>query len=558
VNHDISRAGRRQIAAFLALLALVLGAGPASGRVFGQAGGQTSGNAGSTSSAALGQDITNTATPLDESALFGGESDIIKVVDTDVAATSIVELVDDIKTYPVFILEGEAAAGLQSSFVPYGAVSGDSQSLLGGVNLDSIAFTFLPSKEYVYNVELSGTFLPSGVEDLEASAYADLRASEFFRLYGAVPYDYNIPQSVTSLTVEDEGFALDELFVDAAIERAIFFRMGKQRVRWGVGNWYKPSDVLSLSAIDPDNPRAEREGPFAFKADMPFGLNHATLYVVPPTEIDELGQFSVAQRTDFVAGGFELTLAGFYRGDMAAKPRAMFLFTGALAGIDVYGENVVSWGSDRIYVESDGLGGYQTYTIENKPIFQSTLGLKYSKFTSDGFVLNLHVQGYYNGAGYADSSILAMEAAKNAIKAVDGYSSADTSATGNGRFYLAGSIGLGFRKGRGKDLVNTSFSAYALHNFSDNSTRIGPSLGLTLGSGGSRFSMDLTAVSSFGSAGSEYAPRGNIIKPVLSMNIFNQVKLVVGAPLKFDEGFALDRVGADISLYWTVLDFERR
>jgi hypothetical protein len=217
VTHDISRAGRRQTAAFLALLSLVLGAG----RAFGQAGGQTSGSAGSTSSAALGQDITDTATPLDESALFGGDSDIIKVIDTDVAASSIVELVDDIKTYPVFLLEGEAAAGLQSSFVPYGAKTGDSQSLFGGVSLDSVAFTFLPSKEYVYNVGLSGTFLPSGVEDLKASAYADLRASEFFRLYGAVSYDYNLSQSATSLSSADEGFALDEIFIDAAIERAI-------------------------------------------------------------------------------------------------------------------------------------------------------------------------------------------------------------------------------------------------------------------------------------------------------------------------------------------------
>lgn len=554
MNHDISRAGRRQAAVLLALLALAMGAGPASGRVFSQ----TPGSAGSTSSMALGQDITNTTAPLDENALFGGESDIIKVVETDVAASSIVELVDDIKTYPVFLLEGEAAAGLQSSFVPYGAVSSDSQSLFGGVSLDSIAFTFLPSKEYVYNVELSGIFLPSGVEDLKASAYADLRASEFFRLYSAVSYDYNLSQSTTSLTAADEGFALDELFVDAAIERALFFRMGKQRIRWGVGNWYKPSDVLSLSAIDPDNPRAEREGPFAFKADLPFGLNHATLYVVPPTQVDELGQFSVAQRTDFVVGGFELTLAGFYRSDMAAKPRAMFLFTGALAGIDVYGENIVAWGSDRVYVESDGVGGYQTYTIENEPVFQSTLGLKYSKFTSDGFVLNLHLQGYYNGAGYADSSILAITAAKSAIKAVDGYSSADISATGNGRFYLAGNIGLGFRKGRGKNLVNTSFSAYALHNFSDDSTRIGPSVGLTLGSGGARFNMELSAISSFGAVGSEYAPRGNVIKPQLTMSVFNQVNVAIAAPLRFDSGFALDKAGADISLYWTVLDFERR
>lgn len=504
------------------------------------------------------QNILDTSKPLDDATMFGGSSDIITVVDTEVAASSIVELVEDTKTYPVFLLEGEAAAGMQGSFVPYGATASDSQSLFGGVSLDSLAFTFLPSKNYAYNLSLSGSFLPTGAQDLKASAYADLRASEFFRLYGAVSYDYNISTSATSLTEATEGFSLDEIFVDAAIGRSVFFRMGKQRIRWGVGNWYKPSDVLSLSAIDPDRPRAEREGPFAFKADMPFGLNHATLYVVPPTEADELGTFSIAERTDFVVGGFELSLAGFYRSDMMAKPRLMFLFTGAVAGIDVYGETVASWGSDRIYARSDGSGGYEAFMVENQIIMQSTLGAKFSKMTSDGFSLNLHVQGYYNGMGYADSTILASAAARNAIKGQDGWVAADISATGNGMWYLAGSLGLGFRQGRGKNLLATSFSAYALHNFSDGSTRLNPNLSLQLGSGGSGFRMQVSSLSSFGPNGSEYAPRGNVVQPAFEATLFNQLGLGLKVPLRLDQDFAVSKAGIQFDLSWTVVDFERR
>jgi len=504
------------------------------------------------------QDITDTKTPLDESAMFGGESDIIKVIDTDVAAVSVVELVEDTKTYPVFLLEGTTSAGMLGSFVPLGATSQDSQSISGAVDLDSISFTFLPSRDMAYNVSMSGTFLPSEVRDFSASAYADLRASEFTRLYAAGSYDYNLSSSSTSLVEQTEGFSLDELFIDTAIDRTFFFRMGKQRIRWGVGNWYKPADVLSLSAIDPDNPRAEREGPFAFKADMPFGLNHATLYVVPPTDPENLDQFSIAQRTDFVAGGFELTLAGFYRTDMAAKPRAMFMFTGALGSLDVYGENVLALGSDRIYVRPDGIGGYETYSIENRPVFQSTLGIKYSRMTSDGFAANFHLQGYYNGAGYTDSSILGNALAKAQIKEIEGYTSADISASGAGMYYLAGSLSFSFRQGRGASMLNTSLSGYVLHNFSDDSTRLKPAYTLSIGSGGSRFEMELSAVSSFGLAGSEYAPRGNAVTPALEMTILNQVVVAVSAPLRLDSGYGITKAGAELSLYWNILDFERR
>ncbi|MDI9427647.1 MAG: hypothetical protein QM400_06625, partial [Spirochaetota bacterium] len=70
-------------------------------------------------------------------------------------------------------------------------------------------------------------------------------------------------------------------------------RLGKQRISWGVGNWFKPSDILSLSAIDPDDPTAAREGPFAFKVDVPMKLNHLMLYMVPPVS-DDAASSSIA------------------------------------------------------------------------------------------------------------------------------------------------------------------------------------------------------------------------------------------------------------------------
>jgi hypothetical protein len=504
---------------------------------------------------AQNQDLIDTTKPLDESALFGGASDLVTVIDTKTAQAGTVSLVDEKKTYPVFILEGDASSGLQGAFVPYGAAASDAQTLFGNVVLSGMSFSFLPFKNATFNVSLDATFLPTGVEDLTAGAYADLRVSEFTRVYASASYNYAVSAGSTSLVTVQDGFSLDELFLDAALGRTLFFRLGKQRVSWGVGNWFKPADVLSLAAIDPDNPTASREGPFAFKVDLPFGLNHATLYTVPPIN-GNLGEFSVAERTDLIVGAYELSLGAFYRTDWEAKPRLMFMFTGAIGPFDVYGENVVAWGSDRVYAREKTGGGYETYLIENTPVFQSTLGVKYSLSTSDGLGLALHVQGYYNGMGYADSSILQITAARNAIKAYDGTDTRFVSRSGAGMYYLAGSVSLSARFGEGKKITNTSLGGYALMNFSDGSLRFKPSWALSIGSSGNTLDLTLSALTSLGKALSEYAPKGNMITPALSVTLLRDLKLTASVPLYMGSDYVIDKATMDVGLEWNVIRFE--
>ncbi|HWP67973.1 MAG TPA: hypothetical protein VN437_01645, partial [Rectinemataceae bacterium] len=441
--------------------------------------------------------------PLDESALFGGGSDLVTTIDTQTAAAGTIELVKDTKTYPVFLVEGSAGGGIYGSLVPYGATASDHQSVFGAVSLSGLTVDFLPSKDLHFNASLDGIFIPGDAKNVTATAYADLRASEFTRLYAAGTYTYNPTVSYDPLgTSQDTSLTLDELFLDTSLARKVFFRIGKQRVSWGVGNWFKPADVLSLAAINPDDPTAAREGPYALKVDAPFGkLNQATLYMVPSLLLDQPEAFSVAGKADVVVGNFELNFGAFGRADMEAKPRAMFMFTGAVGPFDVYGENVLAYGSDRTYVNSDGLGGYTLSTVDNVPVFQSTLGIKYSYSNSNGLSLAFHVQGYYNGAGYQDSSILQIAAARKAIKDNSAYKTTDLLQAG--MYYLAGSASIGGRWGEGLKLTQWTLSAYGIGNFSDMSFRGKPSFVLSIGDQGSRLDMTLSALATFGEALSE-------------------------------------------------------
>jgi len=491
---------------------------------------------------------------IDENALFGGPKDIVTVIDPNVAATSVVQLVQDTKTYPVFLISGTAGAGLFGNYTPVGAAFTDPQKLYGAVNLSGLEFDYLPTKSLHFSVSADLLAVPSEILSASVGAYADLRASELVRLYAAGSFDYDPNAYLSTKTYATPTFSLDELFVDTELGKKVFFRLGKQRISWGVGYWYKPSDVLSLSAIDPDNPTAAREGPFAFKIDMPMKLNHAMLYVVPPINGDA-GSFSAASKYDLVVNGWELSFAGFGRTDMLARPRGIFTFTGAIGAFDVYGENVILYGSDRTYVQesSTAPGTYETYRVENIPFVQSTLGIKYSLSKSNGLSFSAHVQGYYNGTGYADSTILQKSAARTAVEHSATYQPTDL--TQAGMWYLAGSTSISGRFGEGRNLTVVTASAYALTNFSDRSVRFNPQLSVQVGDQGGRATLTLSDLTAIGALYSEYAPNGNKTTPALTLTVFDKLSLQASVPITLDTDFSIKKVQTAFSVFWNAVSY---
>ena len=509
--------------------------------------------------------LTPPAIP-DENAMFGGSEDIVTTIDEKSAAQG-VQLVKDTKTYPIFTLGGSVGGGAFGQFYPYNPAPAltDAQWIFGGVTVNGLTVDYLPAKDLHVNATLaSGVFTPAGASNVSATAYADLRASEFTRLYVSGSFTYKpVSSNIYGSDSQDATLALNELFIDSSLGRQIFFRIGKQKVSWGVGYWYKPADVLSLAAINPDAPTTATEGPYAIKVDAPFGkLNQATLYVVPPLNGDPAA-FSAAAKTDLVLGGFELSLGAYGRTDMQSRPRAMAMFTGAVGPFDVYGENVLAYGADRTFVKPDGI---TLYRLDDQLVIQSTLGIKYSYSDTNGASISTQIQGYYNGAGYQNSSILQNETAlRKAIR--NDYPTATVAEVGamvsryrsqSGMFYLAGSVSAGGQWGEGKDVTAWSLGAYALANFSDSSVRAKPSFSLTYGDQGSKLSMSLSALTTFGPDLSEYAPKGTTTTPALSMTILQDFVATVSAPILFNTDYSPKKASMSFSLVWNAVDFDKK
>ncbi len=86
--------------------------------------------------------------------------------------------------------------------------------------------------------------------------------------------------SIVSTASNTTTLSLQELFLDANINNAIYFRAGKQALQWGVGNYWSPSDLINIQkqsfyAISGYNQYIE--GTYGLKALVPFGTS-ANLY----------------------------------------------------------------------------------------------------------------------------------------------------------------------------------------------------------------------------------------------------------------------------------------
>ncbi len=266
--------------------------------------------------------------------------------------------------------------------------------------------------------------LASGYTDqmvpvLQGTMFFDARPDQHFRVFGkakaSYPFQVSGGTSSTGVTsalgvpptqTVTPNINIFELYSDFDYKNKLYFRVGKQVVNWGVGYFFSPADIISVTPIDPQNPTIEREGPVAFKVNMPFAeVDNLYLYLVANQSFAtgsafHLNDVAVAPKAEFVVGDYEFGLGGYYQRNQ--RPKAMVTATGSIGKIGVFGEAVVSRGADGTLVRQGGAMGYETYTDTTTPYFQGTVGFNYMQ--SD-WHLSLYGQYYYNGQGYADPTL---------------------------------------------------------------------------------------------------------------------------------------------------------
>ena len=237
-----------------------------------------------------------------------------------------------------------------------------------------------------YNTTLS----PS----IGAELYFDAHPDEILRLYGKVgvgyPFEFSASAGMGS-TVDVPNFYVKELFTDFSLGDNFYFRFGKHAVKWGVGYFFSPADVINLGAIDPEDPTADREGPVSLRTQItiPGTQNCVYLYGILGDK-NLIRDAAFAAKYEFLIGNYEIGVGAWYK--YLRSPRLMVTATGSIEDISLFAEGVFAWGTEEDWVAKASFA-------DKKPVFQATLG---GSYTWNEPKISLSMQYFFNGFGVSN------------------------------------------------------------------------------------------------------------------------------------------------------------
>ena len=347
--------------------------------------------------------------------------------------------------------------------------------------------------------------------DLGATVFFDARPDSNFRVFGKASLSYPFDDDGGDRQFDD-NFQIDELFSDFNWDDILFFRGGKHTINWGVGYFFSPADLLNLTEIDPADPEAEREGPLSLKAQLPLAAHNFYLYFVA-NRIETWDQIGIAGKAEFVVGPVELGIGALYQ--TAVAPSAMLTLSVPVWDIDFFGEAVLRYGSDRTFVEESdtALLGVEAVTYEESFFSHATAGFSFFyTFEADDSSVFAVGQYLYNGEGYKNPQILLdYPVGVGALLELGDLTYIDL--RNSGRHYAAVSAVW-------RDIFGTDFtlSGFWMHNFSDMSGYVAPSLSLLLFDSLEFF---LSVPYYYGQAGEDLSPLGENLSISLGASFGN-------------------------------------
>ena len=442
---------------------------------------------------------TTAASAIDENDLFGGDSSGI-----DAAATGGTSAGNGPASATG--TNGAAKASAVSSFLKTDAVR------IGGSYSGSLSPSWTWTNPWNGSFKLNTPDSAKLTPDVGAKVFFDARPDEDTRFYGSMkaswPFEnkstfltgatyvpaisagpYSIPASVstTTGTISAPNLKVFELFADRSWNDTLFFRFGKHTVKWGVGYFWSPADVINVSSIDVTDPSAQLEGPISLRLQIPFAgtQNNIWAYAVVPAGIDaaELKPYDIgyAAKYEFLLGNYEIGMGGFWQRNVA--PKALLSATGAVWKFNLFGEAVASWGSDKQWVDSITLPlsatSVKTSKDDDGVYFSGTAGFQYSDTTNN---YSVTAQYFYNGNGYSYSRRKDLiNDARSMLSRLSG-TSAEAAMTGvfKGLMYQSGEHYAGLYLGKTKFLSDDlTLGLLTIANLSDISGFTQPSASYT-------------------------------------------------------------------------------
>ncbi|MDP2315790.1 MAG: hypothetical protein Q8P41_23030 [Pseudomonadota bacterium] len=224
---------------------------------------------------------------------------------------------------------------------------------------------------------------------------------------------------VYGTTVAPTKVLLDQMWLNFDVGRKVFITVGRQRVKWGAGRFWNPTDFLQPSRLDPLAFFDERTGVGLVKVHVPIERTGTNLYAFADIEgADAIDQVGAAWRLEQVVGTTEVALSGSVGKDRPTRLGAQV--STAVWILDLKAEAAITHGLTTTFyrggfdwgpLDDDGAASFLTietpesYTREDEWIPQVVAGLEFPIRYSDEDSVTIGAEYFYNDAGYDDASL---------------------------------------------------------------------------------------------------------------------------------------------------------
>lgn len=243
--------------------------------------------------------------------------------------------------------------------------------------------------------------------------YVDGRPNDRVRAFvqGKLKHDFTLVDGSTNTygqTVNVNTVSLDQLWLKFDVAHKVFLTLGDQKVKWGSGRFWNPTDFMNQQVLDPLAAYDLRTGVPLLKVHVPVQALGANLYGLASLDgASKAEDVGGALRAEWATGSTELALSGALRKDQPVRlgadvSTAIWLF-------DLHVEGAVRHGDTTPYykgtLDLENLEFPTSYTREDDWIPQVTAGAQIGfNYTPDDAAY-LGAEFFYNGSGYEDASL---------------------------------------------------------------------------------------------------------------------------------------------------------
>ncbi len=255
--------------------------------------------------------------------------------------------------------------------------------------------------------------------------YLDARPNERIRLFaqGRVQTDFTFRddaaaadggafafQGVAGFQTEQTQALLDQLWLKFDVARTLYVTAGKQRVRWGSGRVFNPTDFLNRQRLNPVAIFDQRLGLGLLRLHLPVESLGWNFYAVADLEdADEVGQVGGLVRGEFLVEQAELAVTLASQADQGE--RIGLDLSAGVWRFELRSELAFTTGSNEPFFEGEfDLGNLVFPTAVDRSerwLVEAMVGFDVTfRLSDDGDQLILGAEYYYNEGGYAESDLV--------------------------------------------------------------------------------------------------------------------------------------------------------